>query len=293
MTLVAAWVRTVRDVKELVVASDSRLGGGFRWDSCPKIFPLARSDSIIAFAGDTDWSYPLMVQLDNAISIFARSRDRALDLQEMKTYALKVFNDMHREFRRPAHPSLGEAKVEFILGGWSWIGGEFRIWHCAYSKGRKKFVARGAPTWGGTPLVFMGEAFAREAYARLRHLLFKVQGYGHEELKLNYEPFEVLRDMLRSAGPESDIGGPPQVFKAYQHMNVRGLGVWWPSKGHGRVAYGGRILRDYERGDNVAILDPDALKTDSWPRFSLEEDQLIWRRRLLRVLASRLSRQST
>lgn len=287
MTLVAAWVRSIRTVQELVVASDSRVSGGFRWDGCPKVFPLARSDALVAFAGQTDWSYPLMLQLNSAISIYARSRERALDLHEMKTYALRVFNDIYAEFKDPAHPDLAIPQVEFALGGWSWLRSRFHIWHCTYADRDQKFVARPAPRWGGSQLLFLGATTAEEAYDRLRVLIFKNRRMKHDSVRLNYEPFEVLRDMLRAAGPFSDIGGPPQVFKAYQHMNVRGFGVWWPTSASGRVAFGGRALRDYERGDGIAILDPDTLKTASWPRFSQEEDMVIWRRRILSILRNR------
>ena len=47
MTLVAAWIRQRSERDELIVASDSRLSFGARWDCCPKVFPLAREDSVL------------------------------------------------------------------------------------------------------------------------------------------------------------------------------------------------------------------------------------------------------
>lgn len=57
MTLGMAWLRTVGDVRELVIASDSRLSGGQYWDANPKIMLLPRSDAVLSFAGSTSDAY--------------------------------------------------------------------------------------------------------------------------------------------------------------------------------------------------------------------------------------------
>jgi hypothetical protein len=285
MTVVAAWTRDLPGVKELVICSDSRLRAGYAWDACPKIFPLARSDSVIAFAGDTNWAYPLLLQLDSAIALFPRSRDRASDIEEMKTYALKVLNDMLGEFRYAA-PGLSIPDVEFVLGGWSWIRAEFRLWLFRYSPRLRRFFATLAGSFNGANVLFAGSGSSR-AYTLFRHMLAQEGRLSSKSLSLDLEPFRVVTEMLRSAGPADDVGGPPQIVKVYQHMNSRSLGVWWPHKTSGRIAYGGRLLREYEYGDVFSILDPDTLRTESPPRFSREEDALIHRVRLLKVLAAR------
>jgi hypothetical protein len=48
-----AWVRNIGGVRELLVASDSRLCGGQFWDANPKIVLLPRTDCVLSFAGDT------------------------------------------------------------------------------------------------------------------------------------------------------------------------------------------------------------------------------------------------
>ena len=35
MTISVAWIRKIKDCEELIFVSDSRLGGGDRWDECP------------------------------------------------------------------------------------------------------------------------------------------------------------------------------------------------------------------------------------------------------------------
>jgi hypothetical protein len=75
MTLVAAWTRTTQTGRELWVMSDSRLSGGKFWDYGPKIFGIGRSDAVIAFAGDTAWTYPLIAQISSYVESFVNLRE--------------------------------------------------------------------------------------------------------------------------------------------------------------------------------------------------------------------------
>ena len=50
MKLVAAWVRSSKTLRQLVVVSDSL--GGEVWDWCPKVAALGRPATIAAVAGD-------------------------------------------------------------------------------------------------------------------------------------------------------------------------------------------------------------------------------------------------
>jgi len=70
------------------------------------------------------------------------------------------------------------------------------------------------------------------------------------------EPFEVLRDIIRS-GMFPSVGGAPQVVKVYEHMNVHPFGVHWPDKSGGMVTLLGRPLMAYEKPPS-GIIDPDA-----------------------------------
>jgi hypothetical protein len=64
MTVGVAWIRQGnREAKELVVATDSRLGGdGFVWDECPKIMAPPRAEALAAFSGGTGRGYPIVLQ---------------------------------------------------------------------------------------------------------------------------------------------------------------------------------------------------------------------------------------
>ena len=72
---------------------------------------------------------------------------------------------------------------------------------------------------------------------------------------LDMEPFEVLRDIIRSEKFPS-VGGPVQLVKIYEHANAIPVGVYWPDKASGTVAVLGRPLLDYEKSQ-WGVLDPD------------------------------------
>lgn len=75
---------------------------------------------------------------------------------------------------------------------------------------------------------------------------------------LDFEPFEVVRDMLREVKHSETIGGAPQIVKVYQYMKSAPLGVFWPNRETGQIHLQGRPLLDYERTERW-VLDPDRL----------------------------------
>ena len=97
MTLVAAWIRQRTERDELIVASDSRLSFGARWDCCPKVFPLAREDSVLAFCGDTAFAYPVLLQLSNSVTNYRKSRSREQDITSLRPHLLRVIGRMRDE----------------------------------------------------------------------------------------------------------------------------------------------------------------------------------------------------
>lgn len=261
MTLSIAWVRKVKNCEELVVATDSRLRGGYAWDSCPKIIALPRSDSVICFAGSTQDAYPLMLQMRLAIEMHPPSRDRAMDIIDMKGHTLRVFNYMrnfiHDLPRGEDEPQ--EPEVVFLLGGYSWRKKAFLIWWLYYDRGIRKFTFRPAKLWRGVSgqkkIAFIGDGVS-EAKARLKRLL--AERNRLIEGGFDMEPFEVLRDIIRE-NVSPLIGGPPQLVKVYQHMNCVPHGVYWPDKNSGTITVLGRPLLDYET-TILPVLDPDTMK---------------------------------
>jgi hypothetical protein len=257
MTLSMAWIRTVGDVEELVFASDSRLRSGQAWDAAPKIFTLPRSDALISFAGDTDYAYPLVTQMSNAIGFFPASRDRRNDISVAKGIALKVFNDMRRQIHDLPRgvSSPGDPGVRFIFGGYQWRQKRFKIWELHYDPSIDRFTFRPVTGWrGGNDKRFVamvGDA-VDEAHERLATLLRSralLPGVGFD-----MEPFEVLRDMIREASHPA-IGGAPQVGKVYSYLHAQLFAVAWP--GADGIPHAlGRPAMDFEHFD-LPVIDPD------------------------------------
>lgn len=243
-----------------MIASDSRLRGGEAWDCCPKILTLPRGDCAIAFAGDTWWAYPLMMQVGKAIELYPGSMDRRVDIADVKGHALRVFeqmldsvHDLPKGQDRPERP-LG---TEFLFGGYSWRLGGFRIWKLHFDAQIDRYTFRPTKAWQGQAkgtskvVAFAGDA-APVAKKRLSELL-KANGKA-DAGSFDMEPFEVLRDIIRE-GSHPTVGGPPQVAKVYRFARTQPFGVHWPSL-DGPVTVMGRPALDYEQFA-VPAIDPD------------------------------------
>lgn len=245
------------------------MSGGRVWDIGRKILDLGRGDAVLAFAGCTRDAYPLMLQLQSALHMHRKLASRAYDLTELKGYMLRIFNDMWRSIAD--HP-IGQggpdpARVSFVLAGYSWILNEFRIWQLFFHRPSNEFRLRQASTHrkrggGNKYFAFIGDK-AGKATAEVYDLL---RDRGRLQMAgLDMEPFEVLIRHVREDSLRS-IGGPPQLYKVYPHMNTMPLNVYWPDRESGSLAYGGRVLRPYERNGYLAI-DPDTLEVGEpvWP----------------------------
>ena len=130
MTITAAWLRSIGGVRELVLAADSRLTGGYCWDACPKLLPLPRGDCALSFAGDTGFAYPVMLQIASAVRMYPKARHRSQDLFDFKGKVLEIINEMrtHIHSAVPAEAAPGEEQTFLLLAGYSWRESTFAIW---------------------------------------------------------------------------------------------------------------------------------------------------------------------
>jgi len=146
------------------------------------------------------------------------------------------------------------------------------IWRIHFQKGMNCFEANLAKEWNGNPWIFAGDKNhvdrARENFS----VLVNSRGRGPHQVdhfKLDWEPFEVIRDMLREVDKnkrlhkQESIGGAPQVLKIYEHLSSRYLAVDWnissQENGDGVYVCGRKIL-SYE-SPSLWILNPDTLVT--------------------------------
>jgi hypothetical protein len=260
VTLSIAWVRSVGGTEELIVATDSRLRFGCAWDCCPKIIELPRSDCLLCFAGGTAYAYPLMLQAENSLGLHPKSRTRAFDLNETRAYVLEVFNAMTELIGDPPQGAdLEPPDAAFLLGGFDWRSQEFLLWVLYYDEARGQFDFHRAQFWEGIEgrrkILFLGDETDQ---AKLRLLEILADRGKLDKGGFDFEPFEVLRDMIREE-VSPYIGGPPQMAKVYKHLNVLRMGVYWPTREANTIAVNGRPLLGYEK-PHVPIIDPDSLE---------------------------------
>lgn len=290
MTILACWIRKIHDAEELVLASDSRLSGdGRNFDACPKILTLPRKDCAIGFAGYTGHAFPMILQLALAIDAYEPARRGGLDISTLRSHALKVFDRMAQEIRSSPNMSIPQSiapEADFLFGGYSWVDKKFVMWCIAHEESEGRFVARPPKliqfNSQAKKFVFSAKAprkatgiFAQVAFAgdqapegRRRLLALVSQKYpnGEQFTGLDWEPFEVIRDMLRDPKHSETIGGAPQVVKVYQYFQTAPFAIDWPDRLSGQVVLQGRPCLGYERIDRW-ILDPDTLISHS-PTFS-------------------------
>ena len=259
MTLSVAWIRTVGTVEELVFASDSRLRAGQAWDCCPKIMTLPRTDCLISFAGLTDYAYPLMLQMIRSIEFYPPSLNRRTDVAVAKGHTLRVFNQMRTLIHDfpTGQDRPGDPATHFLFGGFSWRRQQFRIWTLHYDPDIDKFTYRPTSDWPGQKhgrknVAFAGDVVddARERLISLLRRRRKLTGGGFD-----MEPFEVLRDMIRS-GDYPSVGGAPQIAEVYKYMRTQFFAVRWPDNSGVPHALG-RPALSYEIFE-APIINPDA-----------------------------------
>jgi len=264
MTLTVAWERTTATGAELVFASDSRLRSEGAWDAGPKIFRLPRSDALLAFAGETLWAYPMVLQTIATIDANDSSRGRYFSLTSARSLAMRSMEAMMQSGEALA-ARVNEIELEFLFGGWSWREGRFRLWRIYWARGEGRM--RHEPIEGSRigKVRFIGTRdrdrsdhsleVVGHAKSRLSEKLRSKYGVLPDRAELDMEPWEILIEMLR-AGTHPTIGGPPQLAKVYRYMDTRTFAVRWPDKDSGDLTLMGRRLLGNESTD-APVIDPD------------------------------------
>ena len=235
--------------RELLIASDSRLRAGYAWDAAPKVLRLPRGDSVLAFAGQTAFAYPLMLQAWNAVDSWRPSHDRWQPLANLKGHLIRVFNGMLDEISDlPKFEERIDPEAVLLLAGFCWSEQQFRIWILHYDQSIQRFTFRPSLPWRGKAnrdktLAVVGDG-VHDAKARLISVLREQRTLTVGGFDL--EPLKVLRSM--ALDPEfPTIAEPIQLVKVYQSFNSAAFVV--PSGKDGRPTLLGRPLLMYEKPD--------------------------------------------
>jgi hypothetical protein len=232
VTLLTAFVRHVGQVRELVMASDSRLsGGGQQFDQGQKIFQLPRSDALIGFAGDTSYAYPLLQQMVLSIGGFAESRDRRMPLARVQGHTLRVFRQCYEEIHGFGPGQTKPLLVPdnyFLFGGFDWHSGNFHVWRLVFNEFENTFEYARAISPTGLQFIFVGDDVpaVKGATRRTAELL---RENGRKRTEIDLEPLTALQESI-TGGLTSSIGGAPQLAKSYRHLNTQLFQVIWPDR---------------------------------------------------------------
>lgn len=239
--------------QELLIASDSRLRAGYAWDTAPKILQLPRGDSVLAFAGQTDFAYPLMLQAWNAVDSWRPSRDRRQRLSVLKGHLIRVFDGMLEHISDlPNDEERVDPEAVLLLAGFCWYERRFNIWILHYDQHIRRFTFRPSSPWRGNAtrgkvLAVVGDE-VQEAKARLISMLREQRTLTVGGFDL--EPLRVLESMI-SDPKFPTIGGPIQLVKVYRSLNSAAFIV--PSATDGRPTLLGRPLLTYEKPDRSPV----------------------------------------
>ena len=246
MTSVVAWQREVGALSELVIASDSRLGGGEDWDACAKIFDIGRDDAVLAFAGDTWRALPLVLQAVATTRSYRGSSLRTLDLPKFAGHIERVLNAVLGEARGVA--AKERPGCEFLLGGWSWSMAQFRVYKYSFDRRGWRFRVHSAANQLPTSIRGAGRgrlyATIGDASTRLTGRLARGYNLGTISGPLDYHPLEQLYQQTIDTN-ERSVGGAVQVSKVYKSIRVENF----VTQVSDEVSVSGRPLLSYENVD--------------------------------------------
>ena len=238
------------NVTEMVVASDSRLGGGERWDACAKIFDIGRDDAVIAFAGNTWRALPLVFQAISTTRSYRGSALRTLDLPQFARHLENILNVVLEEAKGTIASNPPEC--EFMLAGWSWRLGAFRIYRFTFDEGQWRFNVNAAPQKLPNALKGKGRgsllATIGDGGRSLVGAMARDYNKGILAGPLDYRPLEYLHAQTMDKSVDS-VGGPVQVAKVYRSIRVEYFAVRTSSS----LTVSGRPVLPYENLDLRAI----------------------------------------
>ncbi|WP_373930727.1 hypothetical protein [Vibrio cyclitrophicus] len=270
MTVVVSWTRKTNTGRELWVMSDSRLSGGKCWDYGPKVFGVGRTDAVMAFAGDTAWSYPLISQVTSYVESFINLRERAIDFLDARDKIIQMLNASLNFVSDAACPSEEVPDCTFIFAGYSARKQDFILNKIVFHSKRRRFEIRSAKKMNGELLAIIGDKGPVSSVSR--RISESTKKHLEADFKLDMEPSKAFFEVL-SSKRFREIGGAPQLTKLYQNMNQKHFGVYWPPElpvSEQKIYLRGRELGKFEVLDHPWVFDPSEGKL-YWHDFSPDE----------------------
>ena len=145
VTLAVVFLRRARSHYELVFGSDSRLTGGQANDQAQKIFQLPRDDGLFAFAGDTQYAYPLMMQMLDLLKAILLASTGSCHWQRKRATLCAYFNSrMHRFIACPSGRNIQKIRItiSFLAATIGWTLGTVRGCYASTLTAASSFFVR-------------------------------------------------------------------------------------------------------------------------------------------------------
>lgn len=256
MTLAMGWLRRYKEKnetkEELVFATDSCLSAGERWKSGVKLFDLPRNDCLICFAGDTSRTYPLILNLINAIKYDQKLSDPSIDISDLIIYITTLFTELCHSIDISGSSATFEqllGEFNFLFGGWSWKKNKFILSKIEYNHSLKSFVA---DTQDNERISILIGDNLDEANKKLTDKL--IENNSIISGNFDIEHLQVLLDMIKEAKFDS-IDGSIQFAKIYPPGNKEFFGVMWPNEKGKKTFLGKDVNKD--NNPNIRYIDPE------------------------------------
>ncbi len=272
MTLCVSWIRKVNDKEELIFATDSCLSGGERWNDGVKLFELPRKDCLISFAGATNRTYPLILNLISSIKFDEHLSNSNTDINEVLEYLVNLFtklcNSISDYGTQDFKDVLGE--FTFLFGGYSWKESKFKLWKLSYNFALKAII-HDQVNGDGMFYSFIGDELEKAEKLLIKEITDNGKALSRE---FDMEPFKVLLSMIREDEFDS-IAGEIQIAKIHPPGTTEFLGVYWPSINGNKTFLGKDVSLD--NNPNVSFIDPDtATIVGELPEILLEIDSDVY-----------------
>lgn len=241
MSLCIAWVRKTGQTEEVCVVSDSCVTGNQRFLAMPKLFPLKRGDCVIACAGDTTYSFPIVEHIVRLVEINKKLNDRALDLSDFIHTIVDMSNKvLHEETEKQSY--LGGPNFSMIVAGYSWKLHKPILKEIKYCKKRHLMVTVTQKTIKKVPVAVIGDNvknIRKDIYDYLERDGVSDSGF------VDFQPLEVLLNYINDPDIR-EIGGYPQMCKVYPFLKVLPWGFVQKKDNEQIISYLGRPILHYE-----------------------------------------------
>jgi hypothetical protein len=210
MTLCEAWIREAKDGKQLVMATDSLVTGGFRYMNGTKLLTFNnRQGCALCWEGDTSFTYSFTENARVDVEFSDRLCKPETPLGAVNRRIIKVFNHLWKANLDDPNSMYHDAQFSFLFGGYCTVYKEIQLWHIYLDEDRKQFRGhRRTPSAKKPYLIGSGMNVARE--------LLKNEP--------SISPYGVLLRLIED-NEITDVGGMPQLVTINEQGLVEIIGI--------------------------------------------------------------------